>query len=324
MCFTSIYGFIFCDPKSINSSLSTKVDTGANVTGGLLQIPNSTGNKQIVWYTNSTKTNGFILSIGENGVLSLQKVENGAYTTYYNLNLSELNQYSLSTGSSSDYPMIDFAISSAGSYVTTMYSNYLSSNNNYGRRLIFTNSGEVRFEVIDDDNLSTIWSFNANNVKPPTQNIVALQTNTTEHLETSGALQWSSAELVYMHTNFIGWNGSLYGAGQLHVKKAGAYLIYIRATLVTYTITNANLLLGLHMSTDSGANFGAAMYNLYLSNYNPTYTATVMIDTGYNNPYSVNGQMPSPVRLRLEVEQIANVSKYHVFMKFYYVGDVYG
>ena len=157
-----------------------------------------------------------------------------------------------------------------------------------------------------------------------TQNVVALQTNTTEHLETSGALQWSSAELVYMHTNFIGWNGSLYGAGQLHVKKAGAYLIYIRATLVTYTITNANLLLGLHMSTDSGANFGAAMYNLYLSNYNPTYTATVMIDTGYNNPYSVNGQMPSPVRLRLEVEQIANVSKYHVFMKFYYVGDVYG
>ena len=254
----------------------------------------------------------------------MHKVENGTYTTCYNLNLSELNQYSLSTGSSVDYPTIDFAITSAGSYVTTMYSNYLSSTDNYGRRLIFTNSGEVRFEAIDHAELTTIWSFNANNVKPPTQNIVALQTTTTEHSETSGALQWSSTELVYIHPSLIGWNGSLYGAGQLHVKKAGAYLAYIRVTLVTYTSSNANLILGLHMSTDSGANFGAALYNLYLSNYNPTYTATVMFDTGYNNPYSVNGQMPSPVRLRLEVENITNVSKYHVFMKFYYMGDVYG
>ena len=310
--------------NTINSSLSTKVDTGENVTGGLLEISNSTGNKQIVWFTNSTKTSGFILSLAENGGLTLHKVENGTYTTCYNLNLSELNQYSLSTDTSSDYPMIDFAISPAGSYVTTMYSNYLSSSDNYGRRLVFTNSGEVRFEAINHAELSTIWSFNVNNIKPPTQNIVALQTMTTEHSETSGALQWSSTELVYMHPNLIGWNGSLYGAGQLHVKKAGAYLAYIRVTLVTYTTSNANLILGLHMSTDSGANFGAALYNLYLSNYNPTYTATVMLDTGYNNPYGVNGQMPSPVRLRLEVEQIANVSKYHVFMKFYYMGDVYG
>ena len=175
----------------------------------MLQIANSTGNKQIVWYTNSDKTNGFILSLTENGALTLHKVENGTYTTYYNLNLSELNQYSLSTDTPSDYPMIDFAISSAGSYVTTMYSNYLSSTDNYGRRLVFTNSGEVRFEVIDHANLATIWSFNANNVKPPTQNIVALQTTTTEHSETSGALQWSSTELAYMHANLFGWNGSL-------------------------------------------------------------------------------------------------------------------
>ena len=122
-----------------------------------------------------------------------------------------------------------------------------------------------------------------------------------------------------MNSSFIGWNGQ----GQLYIRKSGAYLAYIRVTLINYTSANAILKIGLHMSTDHGANFGSAMYNLYLSNYNPTYTATVMFDTGIGNPHNLNGQTVSPVRIRFEIESITNVTKYEVFMKYYYMGDIF-
>ena len=152
-----------------------------------------------------------------------------------------------------------------------------------------------------------------------TQHIIAAQTRATDHTETSAALQFSNTELAHMNSNFIGWNGQ----GQLYIKKSGAYLVYIRVTLKTYTSANAGLIIGLHMSTDHGVNFSTAMYQLYLSNYNPTYTATVMFDTGINNPYNLHGQEPSPVRVRFEIEDIINVTCYTVFMKFYYMGDVF-
>lgn len=74
-----------------------------------------------------------------------------------------LSDYSLNTSSSSDHPKIEFSISSGGSFTILMYSNYISSTNNYGRRLACTPT-EFRYETMSNGNLTTLYT-----VPQPTQ-----------------------------------------------------------------------------------------------------------------------------------------------------------
>ena len=60
-----------------------------------------------------------------------------------------MSAYSLTTREAGDKPKIDFAITPGGSFVIFMYSNYISSTNNYGRRLVCTMT-ELRLESVNN------------------------------------------------------------------------------------------------------------------------------------------------------------------------------